>query len=168
MTLVAKRQPRGLSLVPAAPIGHLRDGEILDLIREEQGELRFFSSLYDHVSVIVMHQGRPRWIPLLAPSQRDACLKRLRSNQPGSICTWSRLLSCIDRAALRWYPYSFNGAAFSMNQPVQARIGERTWEGEIRGIDRCPANGYPEPIYAVRTNTHTIHALEHQLWSISI
>lgn len=173
MTLTAKRPARGLALLPAMPVGHLGDGEILELIAEDQhdprclprGELRFFSSRYQHVCVLVMHQGRLRWIPLLAPRQRDVYLHRRRSRPPEGIWTWSRLLSCIDRTELRWYPYHFDKAAFSRNEEVLLRFGEHAWEGKIQGSNAFPDNGYPETTYTVLlVETHTqVYALEHQV-----
>ena len=177
-TPLETRQSHRPLLVAATPVGHYSDEELLALVSEDlqdpqqqypRGELRFFSSHYRRVCVLVMHLGTPRWIPLLAPQQRSIFLKRLRPNLPGAgLRSWSRLLSCIDRMALRWYPYAFEGAAFHRNEPVLLCLGEQAWEGIIRTIERFPANGYPETTYTVEgiTPDSSMYAFEHQLWRL--
>ena len=175
-SLPETHQPHRPLLVPAAPVGTYSAEELLALLGEGQpnpqqyhhrGELRFYSAHYRRVCVLVLHQGIPRWIPLLAPQQRSAFLKRLRPNPPGAgLRSWSRLLNCVDRMALRWYPYAFDGAAFRRNEPVQLCIGEQAWEGSIRTIDCFPANGLAETTYTVEILTTSMYAFEHQLWRL--
>ena len=128
-------------LYPSIPVGHLSDEQLQNLIREDHverhGELRMrlrSDPLFGtKVQVYAMYEQHLQWFDLVTAAQRPALFEHLRHGRYLYHSVGDLLrIQHVDRSTLRWYPYAFEGAAYSIGELVILRIGDWSCQATVQ------------------------------------